>query len=65
MNVVEVKADGQVIQWYKAKDIAKILDVNESTVYRWKKNGLPSHKFGAKVVRYDLKEVREWLQQNK
>lgn len=45
------------------KQLSKILQVNVSTIDRWRTQGMPSYKLGVKLVRFDLEAVNEWLQQ--
>lgn len=47
------------------KQIADILQVNISTIDRWRLQGMPSTKLGVKLVRFDLKAVNEWLENQK
>jgi len=44
-----------------AKELQKELNVSRSTLYRMRKQGMPSKKLGYKTIRYDLDEVIEWL----
>lgn len=39
------------------------LKVSKSTLYRWRKEGMPHKKLGHKTVRYDLEQVMEWLKE--
>lgn len=48
------------------KQIAAHFQVTEMTIDRWRKKGLPYSRAGVKLIRFDLKEVTEWLDaQNK
>jgi excisionase family DNA binding protein len=44
-------------------ELAKRLKVSESTVHRWRAQGMPRRKLGVRLVRYDLSLVLEWLTQ--
>lgn len=45
-----------------AKQLQEKLNVSRSTVYRWRKEGMPHKKIGHKTIRYDLDKVMEWLE---
>jgi transposase-like protein len=41
--------------------IARHYDVDAATVRRWRREGMPARYFSAKMVRYELSKVDEWL----
>lgn len=43
-----------------AKQLAEILNVSDSTIHRWKKQGLPFKKFSTGTSRFKVSEVLEW-----
>jgi excisionase family DNA binding protein len=43
------------------KELIELLGISESTLIRLRKKGLPYKKVGLRAVRYDYKEVLEWL----
>jgi len=48
-------------RWVGVEDVAKHLDVNKDSVYRWiEKMGLPAHRVG-RLFRFKLSEVDEWI----
>lgn len=47
------------------KEVAKLLNVNEKTIYRWLKNGeLPAYRIG-NYYRFNKAELLEWVTANK
>lgn len=44
-------------------ELAKTLKVSESTIHRWRHQGLPRRRLGVRLVRYDLALVLDWLSQ--
>lgn len=42
-------------------ELAAYLHVSEKTVARWDHAGMPSERWGSRLVRYRLDEVRVWL----
>ena len=45
--------------------LSELLDVSESTLKSWRqKRKIPYHKLG-RAVRYDLGEVKKWLEQHR
>ena len=47
------------------KDVAEEFGVHKNTVYDWvKERDVPHYRVG-RVLRFDLSEVREWLQAGK
>jgi excisionase family DNA binding protein len=47
-----------------SKDLQDRLKVDRSTIYRWRKEGMPSEKWGY-AVRFDYEAVLEWLKNKK
>jgi excisionase family DNA binding protein len=48
-------------RWVGVEDVAKRLDVNKDSVYRWiEKMGLPAHRVG-RLFRFKISEVDEWV----
>jgi excisionase family DNA binding protein len=48
-------------RWVGVEDVAKHLDVNKDSVYRWiEKMGLPAHRVG-RLFRFKISEVDEWV----
>ncbi len=44
------------------EDLAKILSVSKSLVYKWiDKKSIPHYRFD-KAIRFDLAQIRDWLQ---
>lgn len=41
------------------EEVAKIMDVNWRTIYRWKRDGMPVTKDGY----YDLEEIKKWYEE--
>lgn len=51
-----------------AYEIAKEIGVAHTTVYGWAKRGLPyteELKGTQRVMRFDLKEVKKWVEENR
>lgn len=46
------------------EEVAEMLKVARSTVYKFKEMGLPFIKIG-KTIRFEKNDVAEWLQQHK
>lgn len=47
------------------KEISAFLKVKESTLYSWVKNGyIPSYKLNG-LLRFDMKEIEEWVKNSK
>jgi len=46
-----------------AGELMEKLNISRSTLYRWRKDGMPHEKLGHKTIRYDFDEVKEWLRQ--
>ena len=48
-------------RWVGVEDVAKHLDVNKDSVYRWiDKMRLPAHRVG-RLYRFKLSEIDEWV----
>tara|TARA_R100000773_G_C4210734_1_gene110374 strand:- start:1037 stop:1213 length:177 start_codon:yes stop_codon:yes gene_type:complete len=51
------------------KQLCELLSVSRQAVYKWRKSGLPvaidNSGRGGKLIRYDWREVIEWLQERK
>jgi len=43
-------------------ELARHLGVSEKTVARWDRAGMPSERWGRRLVRYRLDRVEVWLQ---
>lgn len=43
------------------KELAKYLSVSIKTIYNWNDKGMPHKKIGYNVIRYNLDEVMNWL----
>jgi hypothetical protein len=41
--------------------VARRLGVDPATVRRWRREGCPAEIYNAKMVRYRISEVRDWL----
>lgn len=46
-----------------ATELAEILQVHETTIYRWADKGMPRIKKGTKFTRYQLSKVLEWIEE--
>jgi excisionase family DNA binding protein len=48
-------------RWVGVEDVAKHLNVNKDSVYRWiEKIGLPAHRVG-RLFRFKISEIDEWV----
>jgi len=54
---VEREVSGAAVAWE--------LDVDPATVRRWRRQGCPSETYNAKMIRYRLSAVRDWLRQKR
>lgn len=45
----------------KIEQLVDLLQVSDSTIRRWIKEGMPNYKVG-NVLRFDLDAVKEWMQ---
>lgn len=48
--------------FHTTKQLTKILNVDPSTVWRWRKEGMPYEKWGY-AVRFELEKVVMWLKE--
>lgn len=53
----------QIYELLSRKQIAKILGVNERTVDNYRKRGMPHIKLPSGSIRFNEKEVFEWLKE--
>jgi excisionase family DNA binding protein len=42
-------------------ELSDILKVHKNTIYNWLRQDMPHYKNG-KTIRFDLEQVKEWLQ---
>ena len=47
-------------QYITVEQLMEILNVSRSTLYLWRKKGLPSKKIG-RSIRFDYNEVKNWI----
>ena len=43
------------------REVCDYFKVTRQTIYDWQKQGMPCEKIGKKMLRYNIQEVREWL----
>lgn len=43
------------------KELAQELKVAPTTIAKWRKIGLPYKRIGEKLIRYDMTEVKQWI----
>jgi excisionase family DNA binding protein len=43
------------------KDLVEKYQISQATVYNWMAKGMPFHKIGGKLTRFDAKEVDNWV----
>jgi excisionase family DNA binding protein len=56
---------GRPLEMVSVKTLSQMLDMKERTVREWiAKRIVPYHKIG-KLVRFNLKEIQEWLQRHR
>lgn len=41
--------------------LAELKEVSVDTVDRWREDGMPWHNWGRRLVRFKLREVNDWL----
>jgi excisionase family DNA binding protein len=41
------------------KELASILKVDRTTIWRWRSKGMPFEKYGG-TIRFDLEKVKDW-----
>ena len=46
------------------KELSKILIVGRVTLRKYREQGMPYKRLGEKLIRYDVEEVLEWLNDN-
>lgn len=49
------------MKFYSSKELAAYLQINPSTICRWKIKGMPFKRIGGFKVEYDLDEIIKWL----
>ena len=51
-------------KYYQRKELAKMLGVDPSTIYKWYKHeGMPIAFYASNRPRFDLEEVTRWLKE--
>ena len=45
-----------------AYQVAEHFNVNEGTVRRWNRMGMPARAYNSRFIRYKISEVGKWLQ---
>ena len=51
-------------KYYQRKELAKMLGVDPSTIYKWYKHeGMPISFYASNRPRFDLEEVTRWLKE--
>ena len=51
-------------KYYQRKELAKMLGVDPSTIYKWYKNeGMPIAFYTSHRPRFDLEQVTRWLKE--
>ena len=43
------------------REICEYFKVTRQTIYDWQKQGMPFERIGRKMLRYNIQEVRQWL----
>ena len=43
------------------REVCDYFKVTRQTIYDWQKQGMPFEKIGKKMLRYNIQEVRQWL----
>ena len=57
------RCDG-VVQMLTSGQVAELYNITGRTLGRWRKMGMPYHKFGVKAYRYERDVVLEWSKAN-
>ena len=47
------------------KDVAKLFNVTERTIDRWRQQGLNSYIIGGKLVRFKKEDVENWVKERR
>ena len=48
-----------------ALEVAELLKVSKETIYKWaKRRALPCIRFGKDCIRFDPKQLADWIQSN-
>lgn len=61
MNLVKKGGAKQMKEMIDTNQLAAELNVTRQTIYNWRNEGLPYHRL-YHMVRFDLKEVVDWLE---
>ena len=43
------------------KELSEVLGICRVTLFRFRREGMPYIRLGARLVRYDIKQVQEWF----
>ena len=43
------------------KELSEVLGICRVTLFRFRREGMPYIRLGARLVRYDFKQVQEWF----
>ena len=43
------------------REVCDYFKVTRQTIYDWQKQGMPFERIGKKMLRYNIQEVRQWL----
>ena len=54
-----------MLKLLKAKEVAEIIGVQESTIYQWTHQGYIPHIKVGKMVRFNVEDVLKWLSKMK
>jgi excisionase family DNA binding protein len=52
---------GREREFVTARVVAKQLNVSEQSIRRWTGQGLPVHRIGGRLVRFEIPAVMAWL----
>ena len=50
-------------EFLTAEELARKLKVSQSAVRRWTLDGIPCHRLGGRLVRFELETALMWLEQ--
>jgi len=53
------------MMWLNARQMSQLLFVSRGTLNRYMKDGLPYYRLGKRVLRFDEKEVNEWIKKER